>query len=107
MKAKKRTEITESVLDPSCPWEIPRLKWEFPTYTYKKTPNEWRVLLARAKEGDAEAQCHVAGLYDDGCKTGSGKVLVKRSAPKALEWYRRSAARGDTAAQNNLGVLLS
>jgi uncharacterized protein len=107
MKAEIPREITESVLDPGCPWKLPRLKGQFPKYPYKKTLNEWRALLALAEQGDAEAECNVAGLYDDGCKNRSGKILVRRSARKALEWYRRSAAHGDTSAQNNLGVILS
>jgi len=107
MKAKTGMEITESVLDSSCPWNLPRLKWEFAPYPYKKTPNEWRALLTRAERGDAEAECTVAALYDDGCKTRAGKLLVRRSARKALEWYRRSAAHGDTSAQTNLGAILS
>jgi hypothetical protein len=100
-------QIVESVLNPACPWKLPRLKWEFPTYPYKKTMVEWRALLARAERGDAEAEYEVASLYDDGCKTHSGKILVSRSARKALEWYRRSAAHGNTSAQTNLGVILS
>lgn len=107
MTAKAPTEITKSVLDPGCPWKLPRLKWEFTKYPYRKTLTEWRALLARAEQGDADAECNVAALYDYGCKTRSGKLLVRRSARKALEWYRRSAAHGDTYAQNNLGVILS
>jgi len=107
MKTTTGTEITESVLDPGCPWKLPRLKWGFPPYPYKKTPDEWRTLLTRAEQGEAEAECTVAAMYEDGCKTRAGRVLVRRSARKALEWYRRSAAHGDTSAQTNLGVILS
>jgi uncharacterized protein len=107
MKAKTHPGITDSVLDLGCPWKLPRLKWEFPKYPYKKTLLEWKALLSRAEQGDAEAECNVAALYEDGCKTQSGKILVMRSSRKALQWYRRAAAHGDTAAQNNLGVILS
>jgi TPR repeat protein len=107
MKAETRMQIAESILNPACPWKLPRLKWEFPKYPYKKTLIEWRALLALAKQGDAEAEYEVAALYDDGCKTRSGKILVRPSGRKALEWYRRSAAHGNTSAQTNLGVILS
>ena len=99
-------EITASVIDPAFPWNLPRMRWDFPKYQCKKTPVEWRGLLARAELGDAEAEYNVAALYDDGCKNHSGRILVRRSARKALEWYRRSAAHGDASAQTNLGVIL-
>jgi len=83
------------------------MEWGFPKYPYKKTPVEWRDLLARAEQGNADAEFDVGAHYDDGCKTNSGKILVRRSPRRALEWYRKAAAHGDESAQNNLGVILS
>jgi TPR repeat protein len=107
MKVKPDADISESVLDPSCPWELPRLKWDFGKYCYKMTPIEWKRLLARAEQGDVGAQCYVAAMYQYGCKNRSGKILVRRSARKTLEWIRRSAELGSTGSQSYLGVILS
>ena len=107
MKAQMRAAISESVLDPTFPWKLPKLKWKFCTYPYKKSVGEWRRLLARAEDGDAEAQSDVAAMYDDGCMNRSGRILVRRSARKTVEWYRRAAELGHANAQNNLGVILS
>lgn len=67
---------------------------------------EWKTLLDKAKRGNPEAEWDVAGRYDDGCKDKKGKILVRRSAPKAAEWLRRAAEHGCASAQSNLGVLL-
>ena len=67
---------------------------------------EWRSLLAKAEGGDAEAEWRVAELYDDGCKDMRGRVLVRVSNRKAVEWFRRSAEHGCGSAQVNLGVIL-
>jgi TPR repeat protein len=67
---------------------------------------EWEALLAKAKEGNAEAEWGVAGRFEDGCKDKKGKILVRRSARKAAEWLRRAAEHGCAPAQCNLGVLL-
>ena len=45
--------------------------------------------------------------YADGCKDKRGRIIVKRSPRKAIEWLRRSAEHGNSSAQNNLGNLLS
>jgi uncharacterized protein len=70
------------------------------------SPVEWENLLAKAKGGDAEAEWRVAELYEDGCKDRRGRVLVRVSNRKAVEWFRRSAEHGCGSAQNNLGVVL-
>jgi uncharacterized protein len=107
VKAKTSTEITQSVLDPACPWKLPRLKWEFGKYIYKMTPIEWENLRARAEQGDVEAQEYVSAMYAYGCKTRSGKILVRRSARKVLEWNRRAAELGSVTSQSQLAVILS
>lgn len=61
----------------------------------------------RAKRGDPEAEWGVADRYGDGCKDPKGKIVVRRSRSKAIQWFRRAAEHGSSAAQNTLGVLLS
>ncbi len=56
---------------------------------------EW---LALAKEGDAEAQIALAGLYFQG-------LGAAQSFAKATEWYRRAAEQGLAVAQMNLGEM--
>jgi len=67
---------------------------------------EWKNLLAKAKDGDAEAEWSVGEHYSDGCKDRRGRVLVRVSNRKAVEWYRRSAEHGCGSAQNTLGIIL-
>ena len=69
--------------------------------------SEWKTLLAQAKGGDPEAEWEVADRYADGCKDKEGKIMVRRSARRAAQWFRRAAEHGNSAAQNNLGILLS
>jgi TPR repeat protein len=106
MKPQPAANIPKSVLNPSSPWKLPRRKFEFPIYPYKTTAAEWRGLLGRAEQGDAEAQWEVAERYFDGCKGKSGRIVVKRSPSKGREWLQRAAKGGCAAAQNHLGVLV-
>ncbi len=94
------------VIDPKSPWKLPRLNSEFPPYPFRMTVAEWKALLAKAEQGDAEAEWEVAERFEDGCKDKKGEILVKRSARKAAEWLRRAADHGCAPAQCNLGVLL-
>jgi TPR repeat protein len=57
---------------------------------------EWKALLALAKQGNPEAEWGVAGCFEDGCKDKKGKILVRRSARKSAEWLRRAAEHGCT-----------
>lgn len=107
MKQKDQSISSQMVIDPECPWRLPRGRWEFPKYAYKKSVAEWKALLGRATQGDPEAEYLVAVMYDDGCKDRRGRILVRCSAAKALAWYRRSAEHGFAYAQSHLGVLLS
>ena len=68
--------------------------------------SDWHRLLARAKQGDPEAEWEVGDRYEEGCKDHSGKMIVKRSVRRAAEWFRRAAEHGNAAAQCTLGVLL-
>lgn len=106
MKAPIGTINSASVIDPRWPWKLSKPRFEFASYPYRMTLAEWKDLLARASQGEAALQWEVAARYDDGCKDRSGRILVRKSARKAAEWYRRSAEHGFAPAQNTLGVLL-
>lgn len=94
-----------TVIDPEAPWKVTLRGWNW-SYSYKTSLSEWQSLLARAKNGDREAEWEIADRYADGCKDKRGKVIVRRSAVKAAKWFRRAAERGSGPAQNNLGILL-
>jgi TPR repeat protein len=104
---KERTAIQiYAVVDPVSPWRLPSLFSGFPTYRSKISAVEWKNLLAKAKKGDAEAEWRVAEHYSDGCKDMRGRILVRISHRKAVDWYRRSAEHGCGSAQNTLGIIL-
>jgi hypothetical protein len=105
MKARAQSVSSAAVIDPKCPWRLPRINCEF-EYFYQKSVAEWSALLAKAAEGDAEAEYEVATVYDYGCKDSRGRILIRRSIDKAVTWYRRAAEHGSGGAQNNLGVIL-
>ena len=93
------------MIDPEFPWKVTQPNGDW-SYFYKTSISAWKSLLARAKNGDPEAEWEVATKYDDGCKDKRGKIVVRKSGAKAARWYRRSAEHGNVSAQNNLGVLL-
>jgi len=97
----------QSLIDSESPWRVTLRDWNYRLYTYKMSASGWRTLLARAKQGDPEAEWEVADRYGEGCKNHSGKILVKRSRKKAALWLRRAAQHGLSPAQNTLGVILS
>jgi hypothetical protein len=68
---------------------------------------EWKALLAKASQDDAEAEYRIAGVYSDGCKDRHGKIVVHISPRMAVKWNRRSAEHGSADAQGALGYLLS
>jgi len=68
--------------------------------------DEWQDMLERAKLGDADAEWGVADRCADGCLDNKSNILVRRSARKAAEWFRRAAEHGNKSAQNTFGVLL-
>ena len=106
MTVGKSPSVAASVFDSRFPWKLPRLDFEFAKYPYKMTVKEWKSYRDRARQGDAEAQWEVAGRYFDGCKDRSGRIVVKRSMRKGIEWLRRAAENGSAPAQCHLGVLL-
>jgi TPR repeat protein len=106
MMAERRALKTHSaVIDSESPWRVTQRDWNW-AYGYKASVSEWQSLLARARDGDREAEWEVADRYADGCKDKQGKVIVRRSAAKAAQWFRRAAEHGHGSAQNNLGILL-
>jgi uncharacterized protein len=94
------------VIDSRFPWKLPRASGEFPPYPFRMSVAECETLLARARQGNPEAEWEVAEYFFDGCKDKKGKIIAKRSARKAVEWLRRAAEHGCASAQCHLGVLL-
>src|SRR5580692_9755806 len=107
MKKRQSFDQSRAVIDSESPWTVTLQRdWTLPLYPYKMTASEWQALLSRAKRGDPEAEWEVADHYGDGCKTHSGKILVRRSRRRAAQWFRRAAEHGLSAARNNFGVRL-
>lgn len=105
MRERRSDNAADIVIDSESPWIVTQRDWSW-RYGYKMSAPEWRTLLVRAKRGDSGAEWEVADQYADGCKDRRGKIVVRRSAPKAARWFRRAAEHGNGPAQNNLGVLL-
>lgn len=97
---------TGTVVNCESPWTL-RLRGGTWSRGYRTSTSEWRSLLAQAKNGDPEAEWGIADRYADGCKDRRGKIIVRRSATKAAQWFWRAAEHGSAAAQNTLGVMLS
>lgn len=106
MAERRALNTHNTVIDSESPWRVTlRGGWNW-SYGYKTSASEWQSLLARARNGDREAEWGVADRYADGCKDRRGKVIVRRSALKAVHWFRRAAEHGSSSAQNSLGILL-
>jgi uncharacterized protein len=56
----------------------------------------FNIVLAKANEGDSQAQMTVAGFYDDG-------RVVDKDFKEAARWLTMAAEQGDAIAQLNLG----
>ena len=102
----QRSREQGAIVDPEAPWELALKNSKPLLYIYKMSADEWRDMLERAKVGDADAEWGVADRYADGCLDNKRNILVRRSARKATEWFRRAAEHGNKSAQNTLGVLL-
>jgi len=107
MKSKADPLTSVAVINVSSPWKLPRPRWEIPKYPATMAATEWKALLAKASQGDAETELRVAEIYSDGCKDRRGRILVRISSRKAVEWYRRAAEHGSPIAQSALGYFLS
>ena len=104
--AKRRALNTHNtVIDSQSPWRVTQRAWNW-SYGYKTSISDWQSLLARARNGDREAEWEVGDRYADGCKDERGRITVRRSSAKAAQWFRRAAEHGIDSGQNNLGVLL-
>src|SRR5262249_48288250 len=64
-------------------------------------PEAERLYLAKARDGDRDAQYNLALAYANGTKG------MPQDDRNAVLWYRKSAEQGHPGAQNNLGVLYS
>ena len=106
MTDEKSPSIAAGLINSRFPWKLPRLDFEFAKYSFKTTVKQWKSHLDRARQGDAETQWEVAEKYFDGCKDRAGRIVVKRSMRKGIEWLRRAAENGSAPAQSHLGVLL-
>ena len=63
--------------------------------------DDFATTLAKAKQGDVEAQMEVGDAY------WCGYQGVKRNNKKAFEWYLKAAEHGNAIAQTCVGVLYS
>ena len=106
MAERRALNTHNTVIDSEAPWKVTLRDWNW-SGSYKTSASEWQSLLARARDGDREAEWEVADRYADGCKDKRGKIIAKRSAAKAVKWLRRAAEHGCGPAQNNVGILLS
>ena len=102
----QRSSKTKLIIDPRCPWKLPRLPWNSRKYPYTMSASEWEALLARANADDPDAEWGVADRYEDGCKDKAGRIVVRRSARNAAKWLRLAAEHGCASAQNNWALLL-
>jgi TPR repeat protein len=64
------------------------------------SPSPLKDALAKAEQGDPEAQFAVAFMYAKGIET-------ERDDARAAEWFHEAAAQGHAQAQFNLGVMYS
>ncbi len=95
------------MIDQSAPWKLPYDEGEAsfePIYTMSIV--DWAALLQKAENNDSEAQWEVAERYYNSCRDEKGNTFVEASSEKAVEWFRKSAELGYSAAQNNLGIML-
>jgi len=98
--------LVNRVINPSSPWKLPRVKYRVWQPNYARSAQFIKALIARAEEGDAEAEYELACYFTHGCSDLSGKTIVKRSVRFAAELTRRAALRGLPSAQLALSTLL-
>ena len=107
MPKQSKPSLYAEFLDPARPWLLHHRSFAFPSLPYRATGREWKALMARAESEDTDAQCHLAAYFEFGCKTPSGKVLVRKSSRKARAWRERAATLGDPIAQVHLANALT
>ena len=62
--------------------------------------NAFELLKPIAEQGDAEAQCIVANMYELG-------LGLEQDVVEAVKWYKKSAQQGYGIASNNLGTIFT
>ena len=67
-------------------------------FTNKEYDKALEILTPFAEEGDAEAQFHLAKIYENG-------YGVSKDIEKAIKWYQLASKGGNPKAQNNLALL--
>ncbi|AOS83243.1 hypothetical protein BIU88_03240 [Chlorobaculum limnaeum] len=67
-------------------------------YDAGKYDEAYPLLLRAAEQGDANAQCYIGVMYDNG-------YGVAQNYDEAVKWYRKSADQGDADGQANLGFM--
>ncbi|NTV66802.1 MAG: toll/interleukin-1 receptor domain-containing protein [Chlorobaculum sp.] len=67
-------------------------------YDAGKYDEAYPLFLKAAEQGDANAQCYIGVMYDNGYGVAQNYV-------EAEKWYRKSAEQGNSAAQFNLGLM--
>jgi TPR repeat protein len=84
----------------AAPWTAPAADFAeglrlYDAGDYAGAREEW---LPLARDGDADAQVAIAGLYRQG-------LGLRRNGCEAAAWYRRAAEQGDAIAQINLAEM--
>ena len=87
------------------PWKLPR-EWRLLRGSFTTSASEWRALLERATQTTPKPNGELPGDTRTDVKTKPERSVVRRSARKAFEWFRRAAEHGCAPAQNNFGLLL-
>jgi TPR repeat protein len=71
------------------------------SFEAKDYRSAYNLLIAFAEDGDSDAQAIIGNIY----QLGLGGITVDED--RAVEWYSRAAAQGNSIACNNLGTLAS
>ena len=77
---------------------ITQTKTEESIEAEKPLPKDLKSLKALAEKGDAEAQCNLGLMYDE----GQG---VEKDFKEAVKWYQKAADQGDAKAQFKLAEM--
>jgi uncharacterized protein len=81
--------------------------WYFNLKRFMLDKTSWKDLLAKARKGNANAQCEVADHFSFGLKTTTNEIIVKQNFSSAFSWYTKAASNGIVDALTNLGDFLS
>src|SRR5690606_29690987 len=67
----------------------------------------WKILLSKARKGDANAQNDVGDYYSFGHKSTKDEIIVKQNFSSAFTWYEKAAENGIINSITNLADFLS